>query len=42
LAGESEDSELYTLMRIIINLGGLAVSAGIIALIVATIVVEID
>jgi hypothetical protein len=42
LAGESEDGAFYTVMRLVINLSALAVSAGIVALIIATIAVEID
>ncbi|HUF52892.1 MAG TPA: hypothetical protein VMR52_03850 [Dehalococcoidia bacterium] len=42
MAGENEDSEFYTLMRIVINLGALAVTAGLVALVIATIIVEMD
>lgn len=42
MAGESSDGAFYALMRIVINLAAIGVSAGIVALIVAAIVVEMD
>jgi hypothetical protein len=42
LADEREDGLGFAVMRLMINLGALGVSAAIVALIVATIAVEID
>ncbi len=42
MASERDDGFGFTAVRLIINLGALGVSAGIVALIVATIIVEID
>jgi len=42
MTGESDDGFGFTAVRLIINLSALAVSAGIVALIVATIITEID
>ena len=42
MASERDDGFAFTAVRLIINLVALGLSAGIVALIVATIVVEID
>ena len=42
MASERDDGFGFTAVRLIINLGALALSAGIVALIVATLIVEID
>ncbi len=42
MAGESDDGAGFTAIRLIINFGALGVSAALIALIVATLIVEID
>jgi len=42
MASERDDGVGFTAVRMIINLAALGVSAGTIALIVATIIVEID
>ena len=42
MANEREDGLGFTVIRLMINLGALGVSAAIIALIVATVIVEMD
>jgi hypothetical protein len=42
MAGESEDGFGFAAIRLIINLGALGVSAGLVALVVAAIVAELD
>ena len=42
MAGERDDGAGFTAIRLIINLGALGVSAALVALVVATIVVELD
>jgi len=42
MAGESDDGAGFTAIRLIINLSALGVSVATVALIVATIIVEID
>ena len=42
MVGERDDGFGFNAVRMIINLAALGVSAGIIALIVATLIVEID
>ena len=42
MAIESDDGFGFTAVRLITNLAALAVSAGIVALIVATVITEID
>ncbi len=42
MASERDDGFGTTAVRLLINLSALAVSAGIVALIVATLIVEID
>jgi len=42
MAGERDDGAGFTAIRLIINLSALGVSAALVALVVATIVVELD
>ena len=42
MASERDDGVGFTAVRLIINLGALGISAAIVALIVATLIVEID
>ncbi len=42
MASERDDGFGFTAVRLIINLSALGLSAGIVALIIATLVVEID
>jgi hypothetical protein len=42
LADEREDGLGFAVIRLMINLGAVGVSAAIIALIVATVIVEVD